>query len=339
MSNIVNYSSTWTWDTVLTSYARKVLKSQPVEQSYQHNATLAMMERSENIKVRGGGYFQCPVTSVTSALGGVVEKGTALSTADVDDTTMAEYRRVKYGEPVVLFESDEDDTRTPEALFDLLGHKVMQAKRRLENKIASDLWATTQQTSNGNNCLTGIPLHIEEAPISSGALGGLDGAAASQSFWRNQTTTTGGVASSVLMNQIDAIDYDLSAGGNRSWDFAITTKGLHKILKQVARTYGTVNLNPMSSAGRRIADLGFPVVEYDSKPIIWDRNCPSGYMYFVNKEAMKLAIMPGREFTLGPWARLEGNGQLGRIAYVRWTGQLVTFERRMLGQISGLTES
>ena len=341
MANTVPYSGTRRFDDILSAITDEVVKAQPVNQGYESNAVLSMLDRNYKLMINAGGFWTGNVKNVDSGESAqVVEKGRPLDTHDTTTNTRFEYKRVYLARQVVLYHTDVEDTTTPEALYDLVQDKTDTGFEIIDRTAASQLWAATQGTDGGFNEITGIPLHIEETPISSGALGGLTGSAALQPWWRNQAIDAGGAnASNILLKKIDAMDKLLAFGGHRKWKFACVSKETHTILVQQARTYNVLQLNPKSKAGRRIADLGYDVVEHNNKPIIWDRKCVEGQMFFFSEGALELGVMRGNERKLGPWARLEGGGQLGRIAYITWCLNLITSERRALGVIYNFVEA
>lgn len=325
---------TVTFNTIVAAAYREVIQREPREQSYQKNTAVALLEEKEST-FGGGTEMHVNVSSVGTSRAQAIEKATQIALTDSDDVTIAKYRRAYYRQPIVIWETEEDDADTDEKLFDLVVHKLRQGKLELNNKIATDFWATSATTSPQS--LAGIVLAAPTDGGSSTAYGGLT-ATGNNTWWASQSITTGGVASSVLLNQIDQIDQELSAGGGERWSFAFTSKALFRILKQQVRTYHQITVPP-TKASQRVGDLDYEFINYGGRPIMWDRSAVSGRMYFFNDKACELAVKRGMKYKLGPWVRLESNGQFGRAAFMKWGGQFVVRERRLIGQISGLTES
>lgn len=322
-------SYSYTFNTVLSAHLREILQGTPREQSYLRNAALAQMERTNKIRVDRGGYMHVNVSFLDDPLGGEYDGATPVSTAGVDDVTTAQFRRAFYAEPIKILHTEEVDAGGERALFDLAAHKMRQAKKRLENKIASHLWAT----SSVPNGIQGIPLAISTSPAT--GVFGLDRSVYTD--WRNQATTGFGTFGSNL-DKLDEMSLDVTAAGADDWDWIVTDKDTFLLFKEEARTYLQINAGaPVTASGKRLAEFGFSVVEYEGKPVIWDRNCPSGYLYFINNDAIKLAVIPGEEFSMTDFVPLHASGQQGRIAYLRWAGQVVLYEPRLLGVCSGIT--
>jgi len=322
-------SYSYTFNTVLSAHLREILESQPHEQSYLRNAALSQMERTNKIRVDRGGYMHINVSFLEDAFGGEYDGATPVSTAGSDDVTVAQFRRALYAEPIKILHSEELDAGGERALFDLAAHKMKQAKKRLENKLAAHLWATSS-VANG---LQGLPIAISSTP-GSGTWGGLDRAVYTD--WQNQATTTFGSLGTNIA-KLDTLSVDVTAAGADDWDWIVTDKVTFLLFKDEARSYLQINAGaPVSASGKRLAELGFSVVEFEGKPVVWDRNCPTGYLYFINNDAIKLAVLPGEEFAMTDFVPLHASGQQGRIAYLRWGGQIITYEPRLLGVATGI---
>lgn len=322
-------SYSYSFNTVLSAHLREILQGTPREQAYLRNAALAQIERTNKVRVDRGGYMHVNVSFLDDPLGGEYDGATPVSTAGTDDVTTAQFRRAFYAEPIKILHTEEVDAGGERALFDLAAHKMRQAKKRLENKIAAHLWSTSSVT----NGIQGIPLAISTTPTT--GTFGLDRSVYTD--WRNKATGSFGSFGSNL-GKLDTMSLDVTAAGADDWDWIVTDKATFLLFKEEARTYLQINAGaPVTASGKRLAEFGFSVVEYEGKPVIWDRNCPSGYLYFMNNDAIKLAVIPGEEFAMTDFVPLHASGQQGRIAYLRWAGQVVLYEPRLLGVCSGIT--
>lgn len=323
-------TASYTFNTVLASHLREIVQKEPREQTYEKNACLLQMGKTNKIKVDRGGYMHVNVSSIETAKGGPYNGATPVSTAGSEDVHTAQYRRALYAEPIQILHSEEVDAGGVRALFSLAEHKMKQAKKRLENLLATHLWATSQVT----DALTGLPLQISTTP-STGTLGELS--RATYSFWRNQALTSFGSFGSNLA-KLDQISVDVTASGGNDWDWMVTDKTTFLRFKNQARSYLQINAGaPTSDGGKRVAEFGFSVIEFEGKPVIWDRNAITQRIYVINNEAIKLAIIPGEEMTVTDFQPMHGTGVQGRIAFVRWGGQILTIEPRLLGVADGIT--
>lgn len=320
----------YTFNTVLAAHLRTVLQATPREQSYEQNAFLMMLERDHKIKVDRGGYIHGNVSAIETAKGGPYDGATPVNTSGSEDVHTWQYRRALYAEPIQILHSEEVDAGGTDALFSLATHKMNQARKRLENKLSADTWSTSQVT----NGLTGVPLHITTTPTT-GTLGGL--ARATYTWWRNKATTSFGSFGSNL-NKLDQMSLDVTASGADNWDYLVTDSATFLRFKTQARTYLNINAGaPTSDGGKRVAEFGFSVVEYEGRPVIWDRSAISQRIYFMNNDGFKLGVITGEEFVLTEFQPTIVSGVQGRLAFLRWGGQTLSTEPRLLGVCDGVT--
>lgn len=335
MANIVAASETQLWNVVSASFNDGWLETQPIEQSKQKNTLLGMAQKKE--KKAHGGKMRVNVSSITTKTGeGAFKKGDALTPTDEDDVTTATFTRAVYRANVTLFVHDLIDTEDARAFFGLMGHKLKMGKLRLNDRKQIDIWATTTVADG----IQGIPMMIADNPTSSGAYGVLDGAAGSQTFWRNAYDATGYTISTGLIPAIDAIGYTLEAGGARDWDYAFTSPVGHRILRQYHRDFG-IDTSPKTKAGKKAADVGYGVIEYNGKPIYWDRSVPyttttTGHRFYMfSEDSWYLGTIPGWNYKVMPWKWLPT--QEGKTTSIIWAGQPICKQRRGLGVISALS--
>ena len=70
-------------------------------------------------------------------------------------------------------------------------------------------------------------------------------------------------------------------------------------------------------------------------PVIFDRDCTSGYMYFLNSNNINLVVHQDADFSTGPFVTPEN--QDVSTAMVLFQGNLTTNNRRKLGVLTGIT--
>ncbi len=328
------YSQTISFQTVLVSALQDFLKESPVEQNYPHTAALGMLERKSR-SMDAPSYWRVPVRNVGSPLGGPFEGASTTATTGFDDVTMASYRRCQYAEPVVLLITDEWDTSSNVALFKASVTKLESAKLKIRTDVSTDLLSTSSVSMG----LQGIPLAAEETPSSSGVYGGLDGG--TDTYWANKTDSTvafstgGMTALESMFRQLASVE----GGQSNPFDWILVSRDVFGFIQTAARTFLTLFDKPTAgSAAKRAGDMGFPVLNFHGKPIVFDAGLTSGFAYFMRDDAIELVTQPGIEFTMPrEWVLLAGAGQHGQINYVYWRGQLVVNHRAALGQINAIT--
>lgn len=333
MANIVSATETRTYDTVLSAFTGKVMQAMPKEQTKKKNTLLGMVQKTTESAT--GGFMYINVSSLTTKDGeGAFVKAETLTPEDEDDTTRATFRRKLNRVNITIFEADRIDNPEDKAYFGLIAHKLKMGRWRMEEIENTQMWATSA-VANG---IIGLPLAAnDDGGVSSGAYGGIDGAAGSQTFWRNEFDADGYTISTGIENAMDEMDYKMN--DHEGWHFAVTGKPVHRIMRQNMREYASIT-DPRVQSGSKAADLGYSYLQYDSKDVIYDRSCPATSttvgqrMYFVNNDCFKYAYVPGYRYRLGPWKELPK--QEGRTATLLCASQFVVYGRRGLGAISAL---
>lgn len=328
------YSQTISFTTTLVSALQKYLKETPVTQDFTRLTALSMLEKKSKA-MDAPSYWRVPVKNIGSPLGGPFEGAGTTATTGFDDITHASFRRAQYAHPVVLLRTDEWDTNSEVALFKAGVQKVESARQMLRKDVSTDLLSTSAVT----NGVQGIPLAAEEAPGSSGAYGGLDGA--TETYWKNKTDATNPAFSTAGMAAFESMFRQLASVEGREgnpFDWILVSTAVFGYLQTAARTFLSLNAPATGGAGKRAGEMGFPTMSFHGKPIVFDPGLTAGYAYFWADDAAYLVTQPGVDFTMPyEWVSLAPAGQHGLINHVYWRGQLVVEQRAALGQISTIT--
>lgn len=327
MAIISQTSESRVFDTTLAAFPGDWIQGLPVEQKQVKNRLLTAMLKKK--KSAPAGRMYANVAEITTEDGeGWFNKAEELTPTDIDDVTTAYYDVKLLRTKVTVFYADL--IKNPgKAFFKLVAWKLSRGRTRHLNLLQSAVWATSQ-VSKG---LTGVPLAVKDDPTT-GTYGGIN--SANLTSWRNKYDSTGYTISTGLMGAIDAMDYELE----QEWDFAFTSDVVHRIMRQYHRDFASINLTPSSPMGKRAADLGFAVIEYDGKPIMWDRDCPktsatTGHrFYFFTRDNFYLGVVPGWYMRQTPWTELES--QEGKTCTIITACQCVTTKRRTQGVIKNL---
>jgi hypothetical protein len=185
----------------------------------------------------------------------------------------------------------------------------------------------------------GIPLAIEEAPSSSGTYGSISGN--TYSWWRNQTDASNPAFSTAGMAALESMGRLLQSvnTSGAAWDWLLVSRNVYGFMQTAARTFLSLNAPATGATADRArnAEMGWTSLSFHGKPVVFDANLTDGYAYFINNNSLKLAVDPNVEFKMGDFVDLAAGGQHGKISYLYWRGQLVTYERAGLGQISTIT--
>lgn len=329
---------------VLTAHLRSVRKGEPVEQAYDGTRILSQMEMDRDRTVDGGGYIHTQISATVAAKGGSYEGADGINEDASDEDTMAITSLRFYSEPIKVFRSDVikagGTAGAEERLFKYVENKRKQAMRRIRVGIETDMVAETAGAKDITSLVEGItPDHTVSGTI----VDGID--RTTETYWRNQQQQVGSLTAN--FEKIEELSLDCQKGGESDWDYGLTDKATFLKLKKLGRTYLSLNAGTAESTnGRRMADLGIPVIEIEGKPITWSPrlngtkswaayggSASGGALYLMRKGALCLCPVPDEEWEIeGPFPlEARDTPQHGMKWHVMWAGQNVWEEPSACG--------
>ena len=317
------------YDTLLTSKLRTWMKANPVEQTAAGRSFIERVYKTGKHTMSPAKEYTVPVSFIESAKGGYYTGAGVTSTTGSDDVTIARYNHISRTEPIKLFR--EDKKLTVQGQFDLLTHKIKQARLRMRIALNTDMLATAKASGGPET----VPLAIAEAP-SGTAFGGIDSNSTGMGGWANQfTDTSAGFAANIddwdLMI-MKCAKYSHTGGPN----YILATPAIETYLKAEARSNQAIDVGSTAASGR-FADTGYTGTFFQGIPLISDQNSVAESAFFINDSAMYLNVDPTDDFVIeGPFP-LQPGGQHGDLWNVYWGGQLIVEERGALGVIFDIT--
>lgn len=137
----------------------------------------------------------------------------------------------------------------------------------------------------------------------------------------NQLGIKSGPASLTMIEDMkNAYNY---AGKQLSYpDIIITTQTLFEIYESFAEAKEQI----VKDTATRLADLGFEVLRYKGKPLVWSENMSASQMLMLNTSFIDLVFDPRFWFDMTTWERPPR--QLEQVAYIIMVLQLVGFNPR-----------
>jgi predicted RNA-binding protein YlqC (UPF0109 family) len=215
------------------------------------------------------------------------------------------------------FENTGDKVR----IFNLLDGKIKQAEESLRIEMNRQLFQ--DGTGNSGKDLTGLALAVQNG-AAWGTYAGIDRSQTIATFWRNQylnftaANTSFGTVVGKTTQGISALRtmVNTCSRGNSKPTLIITTQSLYEAYE------ANIEGDKLRFTDTKLGDLGFANLTYKGIPIVFDSDCPSNTMYFLNANYMKLTVGKGRNFTTTDFKRPQN--QDAKVAQILWTGNLVT---------------
>ena len=321
------YSTLHTWgpgyiDTLLTTTKEAVLKSKEFLNDAIFSAipTLNWLNSKSRITKQGGASILVPLLYGKNGTFKAYAGDDILDTSGQEGMTMAQYTWRNYG-GTIKYTGGEIRMNGAEKLQDLAKAKIIQAQMSAKDKLASDLFASTQ-VAKAVSCL---PVLVDAtstvAQIDSGTY----------SWWQAQVNAAVGSFSTNGLTKMrdtrDDIALTTQKGGSLP-DGIFTTQliaELYEASQVPALRYGTGD--DMDAGKARLLFAGAKVE--------MDPNIATGEMYMLPSDSVEFVVHSAADWDIGDFQKPPTQDVY--IAQVIWMGNLVTNNRRRLGKLTGIT--
>lgn len=207
-----------------------------------------------------------------------------------------------------------------ERVIDLLEAKIKNAEKTLKNQMSAAIYS--DGTGSSGKQLTGLQALVSDAPTT-GTVGGIDRAA--HEFWRNVAKTSAVTAENIYaaMNEV----YLACSRGSDVPDLIVADDELYA-------TYEASLGEKQRFTNAKLAEAGFTNLKFKGADVIYDGGlggkCPSGHMYFLNTEYLKLRPHKERNFKLIGGERMAIN-QDAIYKIIGWAGNLTMSNAQLQG--------
>lgn len=263
--------------TTLQNFSNKI-----VNNVMTNNALFYLLNKAGNVKVISGGrqFIHQVLYSQNSSFGA---RG-KLDTIDLpvtDPITVSEWDIKNINGSIVLPTMDVAmNAGSREKLLDYANAKRLEAEVSMGEVMGDQVFAE----SPGTNDMDSIPIIIAEDVTASTSVGGINQSA--QSWWRNQSYDTAVTAFNTSNAGVNAIDTSLNNAtfGKMGPKVIVTTKAIFT-LYMLSLTSNARYMN------MELGDAGFKALQYATIPFVFDDNCPSGNLYGIDTDNLKLQVL------------------------------------------------
>lgn len=212
--------------------------------------------------------------------------------------------------------------------FDLLKGKLKNLRSSLDSLVNAALFA--DGTGSSSKEIGGLQ-HIVATDPTTGTVGGIN--RANFSFWRSQQTSGAKTTSSFdnLRATMRSV-YNLCSNGvsGNHPKFAVTTR-------TVFEGYEGLLLANERFTDKSSGEGSFKneVLKFKGAKLAYDNDCPSGNLYLLNPEFIKLAYAKGHWYKAAD--PVEPANQTARVFKVHSIANMITTNSRMLGVVTAIT--
>ena len=318
------------WSDILTTTFAKVTP-QFIDQVFAARPLAYFLARAgQVIQIDGGARIQEALIAKDNSANTVTYTGAGtIDNTAQEEVTSAIYEWRQLASTVSITGIEEAQNSGEAAFLDLLNTKIEIARESVVQKMNTMFYAAGGITGVNPTDFHGIQLLIKDQTT---VVGGID---PSNNTWWQAKVHNAGAASAFSHTDETVLDRtmmtnvfnDASVGGDTP-QFIITTQDLHE------RYEGLLQAN-VRHQDASLADAGFQALEFKGRPILFDDDCPSGEMYFINPKYLRLKVHRDRFFKAGPF--IQPTDKDTRTMKMLTYGNLTINSRRHQGMIHGLT--
>lgn len=290
---------------------------------FKKHAVLDHMKQNGGTKtVDGGTKLRVPLMM---AVNNSTQTFSGMDTLDLsyqDTVDAAEYEWRFYNTSIVFTKTDEMKNRGKSQVISLLKAKITQAENSAREAIAADLFNGTDAAGE----IVGL-----ETVVGTGTYGQIAGA--TYTWWQSTVDAT---AETLSISDMRAAKNGANNGnGGSNVSIIATTQTLFEKYQGILTSTYQMNQPAATKESARIADAGFTSVQFEGVPIVYDEQCTSGAMYFLNVDNFKIYMLEGGDFKLQA-ANSPANQHI-LVKHILFAGNTATDRRASLAKLTNKT--
>ncbi len=270
---------------------------------------------------RGGDRIVEPLLYGRNSTAGSYSGTEPLDTTLQDGITNAEFPWKYYSVAIGIEGGQQRANRSKFRLINLLQAKTTQAELTLQELLNQH--AYLDGTGNSSKNLEGWAKHISTT-ATTGSL-----APGTHDWWKATVTTSVGSFAANGTDKMTNIFNTLTIG-NVGPEVMFTTQSIFE-------AYEASLTDQKRFTNTMVADSGFSSLTFKNKPIIYDRDSPSGQMLFLNSKYQKYVVMEGADFDMQGVGFQTPIGQDASTALLLHQANITINNRRRLGKLTGIT--
>ena len=263
----------------------------------------------------GGAKIVVPVIYSENDTVGSYSGYDTLPTTPQEGIGAAEYDWKQVAASVAISGIEEAKNNGESEVIDLLEAKIIQAEESLQEHFNAMFFAAAPATNDFNSLVKIVD--------DSSTIGGID--RGTYTWWKAKVT---GSVGQLVLADMSSMWNDVAQGTSNTPDFIITTDTLWE-------RYEALLQPNLRYSDPKTADAGFVNLLYKGAPVVFDIDCTSGAMYFLNSKVLKLVRHSETWFKNTPFMRPPN--QDARYAQILSYGELTVNQPRRLGVLTGAT--
>jgi len=305
----------------ISAIVNRHLMDDVVDLAYTGNPLFFRIYNSNRRFIEGGYQIEQPVIAYQFTAGGSFSELEPLNMAPQDTERSAAWGWKEKYVPVVFSNLSLVKMDTSESIANGVQIRVEQAAMMMREHLGTDLY------SDGTN-----PKDVEGLRLAIATTGIYGGWDRSSATWFAGVLTAGaalGTDFTLLQNYWSA-----ATRGGKNPTIGITTQVIYNKILTIAqaKTQYHVNTNEKDTV---LANAGFHNVLYNGTPLVIDPKCPSGDLYWLTEDFIKLAVSPRSDFFMEPFQRAYNQAGIG--TKLLFTGNLLVTAPAVQHRVTGVS--
>jgi hypothetical protein len=204
-----------------------------------------------------------------------------------------------------------------EQMIDLLESRINNAMHSMKNLMATATYA--DGTGSGGKEIGGLQLLVADDPTTSTEIGGIN--QGTYSFWRNKAVSDDSITTANIYTLMNQLWIQQLRGADKP-DLIMADSNLYRIYEAALQSQ-----QRFMSADQGMG--GFNSLKFKSADVVYDDQCPTNHMYFLNTDYLYLRVDPDTQYE--PVEQRESVNQDAFVIPILWAGNMTTCIRRLQG--------
>ena len=206
-----------------------------------------------------------------------------------------------------------------ERIINLIRSRISNLEKSLKNSAATAIYA--DGTGSSGKTLGGLQLLVQDDPTSSSTVGGIN--QATYSFWQNQYSAAAATSSGNIGSRMNSMWLSCIRGTDKP-DLIPCGSGMYTDFEASLQQY-------QRFTDSKMAEQGFEALKYKTADVVYDDQCATTRMYFLNTDYIFLRPHAQRQFV--PLPERQSINQDAIVTPVVWAGNLTCSNRSLQGVI------
>ena len=336
MTTLPTYTRTLDDDFVSTWYE---IRDEAIDNILDATNVWNVLMGSGSFTVQVGGEIITRTITHGTASAKAVAKGDTFTSEEPEIDTMALWQWKYMGTSLQRSIIDDQKNSGPSRIKDYVGRRLTAARDALEQTYETDILAAFSSSHESNKAIQGlnvmVPLIGDRSTGNYGNIarptgytsGGVEVPNAGNTWWGSKYLN--GTKANIDVDLLDDLKqlYNSLHNNQVAPNLILTTQAIFEIYETFAIDISQI----IKDETTRLADLGFEVLRFKGKPLMWSGNMTADEVLMLNLDFVEVVYDPNLWFDMTDWKPIPF--EMGRVAQILCAANLITTQPRRHGRI------